>query len=75
MHSEASTGSFIEGQGIVTLNHEKRRISAGNMVSIPTGSVHRIENDGVSDLIIIGTQLGICLEEDTIRLEDEWGRV
>jgi quercetin dioxygenase-like cupin family protein len=52
------------------LNNEKRRVSAGDTVAIPTGSVHRIEHDGASDLII-ETQLGVCFEEDMMRLEDD----
>jgi mannose-6-phosphate isomerase-like protein (cupin superfamily) len=62
--------SPVGGQGIFTLNNEKRRVSAGDTVAIPTGSVHRIEHDGASDLII-ETQLGVCFEEDMMRLEDD----
>ena len=66
---------IVGGQGIVTLNHAQWRVSVGDTVSVPTGGVHRIENDGTEDLIIIETQLGVCLEEDIIRLADDWGRV
>lgn len=66
---------IVSGQGIVTLDNEKRRVSVGDTLSIPTGGIHRIENDGACDLIFIETQLGICVEEDIIRLEDDWGRV
>jgi mannose-6-phosphate isomerase len=66
---------IVGGQGILTFNNEKRRVSVGDTVYIPTGGIHRIENDGAGDLIIIETQLGVCLEEDITRLEDDWGRV
>jgi mannose-6-phosphate isomerase-like protein (cupin superfamily) len=65
---------IVGGQGILTLNDEKRRVSVGDTLSIPIGGVHRIENDAAGDLIIIETQLGVCLEEDIGRLEDDWGR-
>jgi mannose-6-phosphate isomerase-like protein (cupin superfamily) len=61
--------------GIVTLTNEKRRVLVGDMVYIPTGGVHRVENDGAGDLIIIETQLSVCLEENIILLEDDWGQV
>ena len=35
---------------------------------------HRVENDGPDPLIIIETQLGLCLEDDIVRLEDDFGR-
>jgi mannose-6-phosphate isomerase-like protein (cupin superfamily) len=37
--------------------------------------VHRITNDGDDPLVFIETQLGLCLEDDIIRLEDDYGRV
>ena len=40
----------------------------------PSGADHRVENDGPDPLIIIETQLGLCLEDDIVRLEDDFGR-
>ena len=65
---------IVSGEGIITLDTETRRVAVGDTVSVPRGSVHRIENDGAEDLVIIETQLGVCLEEDITRLEDDWGR-
>jgi mannose-6-phosphate isomerase-like protein (cupin superfamily) len=64
----------VSGQGIVNVDAETRRVTAGDAVHVPAGSVHRIENDGAADLVIIETQLGVCLEEDITRLEDDWAR-
>jgi len=49
-------------------------VQEGDAVFIDVGDVHRIENDGDDYLIIIETQLGLCLEDDIIRLEDDYGR-
>jgi mannose-6-phosphate isomerase-like protein (cupin superfamily) len=64
----------VGGQGLVTLDAEQRRVTVGDTVYVPTGSVHRIANDGTDDLVIIETQLGVCVEEDITRLEDDWAR-
>jgi len=37
--------------------------------------VHRIQNDGEDYLVFIETQMGLCIEDDIIRLEDDYGRV
>ena len=62
------------GQGRFTLNDSVQSVGEGDTVFIPVGGVHRIENDGDENLIIIETQLGLCLEDDIIRLEDDYGR-
>ncbi len=62
------------GTGIFTLDMEDRTINTGDSVFIPLLGVHRIRNHSDKDLIIIETQLGVCLEDDIIRLEDDYGR-
>lgn len=64
----------VRGEGRFTLNDDVRRVAEGDALYIGTGDVHRIENDGEDHLIIIETQLGLCLEDDIIRLEDDFGR-
>jgi mannose-6-phosphate isomerase len=64
----------VQGEGIVTLNQEQRNVSTGDTVFIPTGAAHRLENKGSTLLIVIETQMGVCFEEDEIRLADDWGR-
>lgn len=65
---------IARGQGRFTLDDAVRPVAEGDTVFIPIGGVHRIENDGDADLIIIETQLGLCLEDDIVRLEDDYGR-
>lgn len=65
---------IVQGEGAFTLDDEVRRVEEGDAVFIPKEGVHRIENDGDDYLIFIETQLGLCLEDDIIRLEDDYGR-
>ena len=62
------------GTGLFTLDAQVRRVNTGDSVFIKIGGVHRIANDGPESLIIIETQLGLCLEDDIVRLEDDYGR-
>lgn len=64
----------VAGTGTFHLNGEDKTISTGDAVFIPLRGVHRISNPGEEVLIIIETQLGVCLEDDIIRLEDDYGR-
>jgi len=57
-----------------TLDSDVFEVSVGDRVFIPVGGVHRIENTGDENLIIIETQLGVCDENDIERLEDDYGR-
>jgi mannose-6-phosphate isomerase-like protein (cupin superfamily) len=65
----------VQGQGKLILDETERRFSKGETVFIPLGVVHRVENDGQADLVIIETQLGTCLEDDIVRLHDDWDRI
>lgn len=62
------------GKGMFTLDDTITEVSEGDALFIPLGAVHRIENHTKDPLIIIETQLGLCLEDDIIRLEDDYGR-
>jgi mannose-6-phosphate isomerase-like protein (cupin superfamily) len=64
----------VQGKGRVLLNEGQRNVSIGDTVFIPRETVHRLENKGSTLLIVIETQFGTCLEEDVVRLADDWGR-
>lgn len=66
--------AIVRGTGLFRLDDEENRVEVGDAVQIPQGAVHRITNDGEDYLIIIETQLGLCLEDDIERLEDDYGR-
>jgi mannose-6-phosphate isomerase len=65
----------IQGEGLLTLDGESRRIGVGESVDIATGQLHRIENTANQDLIFIEVQTGTYFGEDDIeRVEDDFGR-
>lgn len=73
-HHRSEHWAIASGTGVFTLDAVQHRVETGDSVFIPIGGVHRIANDGPEPLIIIETQLGLCLEDDIVRLEDDYGR-
>jgi mannose-6-phosphate isomerase len=66
----------VEGRGIVTRNGERLPVSEGDMLDVPKGTKHRIENDGGAPLAFIEIQRGDYFgEDDIVRVEDDFGRV
>lgn len=54
---------------------EEVKLRVGENISIPTGHVHRLTNDGRSELELIEVQTGDYLgEDDIVRLSDDYGR-
>ena len=65
----------ISGDGVMTLGCKEFEISEGDTVTIAKYEVHRVENNGESNLVFIEIQTGICQEEDIIRIEDDYNRL
>ena len=66
---------LVRGEALVTREGETIRMEAGHSLDIPRGAVHRIENVGREDVIVLEVQTGSYLGEDDIeRLEDDFGR-
>ena len=66
---------LVRGEAIVTLDGKGIRMVAGHSLDIPQGAVHRIENVGREDVVVIEVQTGSYVGEDDIeRLEDDFGR-
>ena len=66
----------VGGTGTATVGGKTFPLKKGISVDIPQGAVHRLENKGNADLIIIEIQTGTYFGEDDIeRLEDKYGRI
>src|SRR5512145_211969 len=66
----------VSGESLVTVGNEKRKVSSGQAIDIPQGTLHRIENTGSEILVYIEVQLGDYFGEDDIeRIEDDFGRI
>ena len=67
-------------QGEATITHDDFLLVANttpesNIVNIPAGTKHRVENKSNEDLIFIETQTGTYFgEDDIVRIEDDYGR-
>ena len=67
---------IVGGEGLVTRDGALIPVKGGDSVDIPLGAMHRIQNPGPSDLVIIEVQRGDYFGEDDIeRFEDDFGRV
>ena len=65
---------IVEGSGIITQNRLDTVCKVGDTFHIGTEMKHRAKG-GEKGLLIIETQIGICKENDIIRLEDDYGRI
>ncbi|MGO9560943.1 MAG: phosphomannose isomerase type II C-terminal cupin domain [Acidimicrobiales bacterium] len=66
----------VTGEGAVTLDGDVVAVTAGSAIDVPTGTPHRIENTGTTELVFIEVQHGEYFgEDDIVRLEDDFGRV
>jgi mannose-6-phosphate isomerase len=66
----------VSGTATCTVGVQELTVGPGGHVFVPRGTVHRITNDGSSDLLIVEVQLGVYTgEDDIVRLADDHGRV
>ncbi len=65
----------VSGSAVVTLGGNEFFLKANESTYIPMGQIHRLENPGKIDLIMIEVQVGEYLgEDDIVRLEDDFNR-
>lgn len=65
----------VSGTAQVTRDGEDYLVRPNESTYIPIGGVHRLENPGTIDLVIIEAQVGQYTgEDDIVRLEDDWQR-
>ena len=66
---------IVKGHAHVTLDDKEWLFVERDIVDIPVGMKHRVQNKGTEDLIFIETQTGTYFgEDDIVRLEDDYGR-
>lgn len=65
----------VSGIALVTLGNQEILIKPNESTYIPIGEIHRLENPGKYDVVLIETQVGDYLEEDDIvRIDDDYQR-
>lgn len=68
--------TIIKGTAVVTLDGVEKIYDEGQVVQIPTGIKHRIQNIGNEDLIFVEVQMGDYFgEDDIVRIDDDYNRV
>ncbi len=70
--------NIVRGQGYAVLNGRRKVVSAGSVLNVPVGAIHRIANTGKKSLVFIEVAVaangGELSEKDIIRLEDDYAR-
>lgn len=65
----------VEGVATVTVDETKTDLEKGYSIFVPTGAVHRLENNGTQPMVLIEVQTGSYLgEDDIVRYEDKYRR-
>lgn len=65
-----------KGTALAIKNNIEFKLSFGSTFSIPAGALHRLENIGDEDLVIIEIQSGHILnEDDIVRISDDFNRI
>lgn len=66
----------VQGDALVTLGDKEIKMGRDEYIYIPKGSIHRLQNLGTEDLILVEVQLGSYLGEDDIkRFQDDYNRL
>ena len=74
-HHRSENWVVARGEARVTVGEEVTNLKEGEHIFIPKEVVHRLENKGTEDLIVIEVQHGDYLgEDDLVRIEDDYGR-
>jgi mannose-1-phosphate guanylyltransferase/mannose-1-phosphate guanylyltransferase/mannose-6-phosphate isomerase len=74
-HHRAEHWVVVAGTALVTCDSTTRLLQERESVFLPLGCVHRLENPGHINLVLIEVQVGSYLDEnDIVRLEDNYGR-
>ena len=74
-HHRSEHWIVVQGTAQVTIDEDVKLVTENQSVYIPLGAVHRMENPGKVDMVLIEVQTGSYLgEDDIIRYEDVYAR-
>ena len=74
-HHRSEHWIVVEGTAKITIDKEVRLVTENQSVYIPLGAVHRMENPGKVNMVLIEVQTGTYLgEDDIVRYEDIYAR-
>lgn len=65
----------VSGTALVTVGQEETLVRPNESIYIQMGEIHRLENQGIIDVVLIEAQVGSYLgEDDIVRLQDDFKR-
>ena len=64
---------IIDGDGLAVIGEESREVRAGDLLSVPQGTIHRLTG-GATGLRLLEVAFGTFDENDIERLEDDFDR-
>jgi len=74
-HHRSEVWTIVSGVGTITLGDEIKDYKVGQVVQIPQGVLHRIENRTQEPIVFIEVQWGTYFgEDDIVRVEDDYNR-
>lgn len=66
----------VSGTALVTVENKEFLLKPNESTYIPIGEIHRLENPGKVDVVLIEAQVGSYLgEDDIVRIQDDFKRV
>lgn len=75
-HHRSEHWVVVFGTANITVDDSTTLMTQNQSTYIPIGSRHRLENPGITDLVLIEVQCGSYLgEDDIVRFSDSYGRV
>ena len=74
-HKRSEAWVVVQGEAVATLDDIETTYKVGEVIIVPVGTKHRVENRQDEDLKFIEVQTGTYFgEDDIVRLEDDYGR-
>ena len=73
-HHRAEHWIVVRGTARITIDDDVKIIYENELVYIPIGAIHRLENPGKIDLELIEVHTGSYGEDDIVRIEDDYLR-
>ncbi len=74
-HHRSEIWIVVAGEATVTLEEVVQVYKKGEVIMIPQGARHRVQNAGAELLTFIEVQLGAYFgEDDIVRIEDDYAR-
>lgn len=75
-HHRSEHWVVVFGTANITIDDSTTLMTQNQSTYIPIGARHRLENPGITDLVLIEVQCGSYLgEDDIVRFSDSYGRV